>query len=598
MLLLLLLGLWMLPALVRPKQHEIIATLPEERPDEIVQQVLDRDVALLPTLLSGRALAAIAPGLRAELPELERPQLDTTALDRRGELQVAIGQANVFASSGEALLREAPKGTLGDALVVVDGYDAAMDRITREILNMLARNKVLVVWCFDQSESMRDDLAAIMARIERVYRELDLYGAARGDALLTAVTSYGKDFAVQTRAPTYNVEEILAAMRSVPVDPSGLEMQCQAVSLSIANHRRYTSGGARRMMLILVTDESGDPQSNVQYLEATIAEAKAAACPIYVLGREAVFGYPFAYMRWVAPQTGRMYWLEIDRGPETPLPEQLQFDGLRRRNDAHPSGFGPYEQARMARQTGGLFFMLPSPEIALLNRDDRRYQLERMRPYLPDLSARHEYVIERDKYENRATLWKIISDLNPYAANGRQLTIHDALWPAGAAQFSRLAQAEMAKAAKIIGYLHEAQLALERLQPLRQRESSPRWRANYDLIYAQTIGYQARLMEYGALLQGLTRQPLVLQNPGGPGRPTIGLRLYERREMVAAGQTQAMRDRAAELLRFVVAEHPGTPYATRAEWELARSYGFGMREIPQPLNNNRGNRPQVTPPRL
>jgi len=102
------------------------------------------------------------------------------------------------------------------------------------------------------------------------------------------------------------VDKIRAAMDEVPVDSSGLEMQCQAVGYAIANHRSYVTAGRRQMMLILVTDESGNPGENMQLLENTITEAKTARCPIYVMGREAVFGYPFAHM-WTTvtvPATG------------------------------------------------------------------------------------------------------------------------------------------------------------------------------------------------------------------------------------------------------------------------------------------------------
>ena len=44
--------------------------------------------------------------------------------------------------------------------------------------------------------------------------------------------------------------------------------------------------------MIVVTDESGERNDNESQLEQALAEAKAARCKIYVLGREAVFGYP------------------------------------------------------------------------------------------------------------------------------------------------------------------------------------------------------------------------------------------------------------------------------------------------------------------
>ena len=75
----------------------------------------------------------------------------------------------------------------GNAGVGAIGAVGAVDRITQEILNRLAKGKVLVVWLMDESQSMEDDRNEIATRIDRVYQELGLSAAARGDALQTAV---------------------------------------------------------------------------------------------------------------------------------------------------------------------------------------------------------------------------------------------------------------------------------------------------------------------------------------------------------------------------------------------------------------------------
>ena len=85
------------------------------------------------------------------------------------------------------------------------------------------------------------------------------------------------------------------------------------------------------MALILVSDESGEREENVGHLEATINIARDARCRIYVLGREAVFGYPHVRFRYRHPQTRRVHWLIANRGPETAFVEQLQTNGFRRR---------------------------------------------------------------------------------------------------------------------------------------------------------------------------------------------------------------------------------------------------------------------------
>ncbi|MBL8827670.1 MAG: VWA domain-containing protein [Planctomycetaceae bacterium] len=574
-------GMMLIATVAQTQVTEIVAEV-EEPPEEVLTQVLEEEIkpskelALVSTAISSQV------GAMGAVSALSQPQMatQTAVSDVSTEVTVEVGDVNVFKSNGKTLSQDLPEGQLGEAAAIADTYAEAMDRMTQEILAKLAKGKVLVVWAMDQSESMNDDREEILSRIDRVYQELGIASSAKGDALATAVTSYGKDFAVHTRRPTSNTTEIMDAMRAVPNDPSGIEMQCQAIGQAIQTFRGQAQTGQRQMMLIVVTDESGDPTSNVQYLESTIAEAKAARCPIYVLGREAVFGYPYAYMTWTDPKKPEWgtFYLQIERGPETPFPEQLQWDGFRKRNDAHPAGFGPYEQARMARQTGGVFFMLPSPEVRLLHRSNAKYALEAMRPYLPDLSARSDYVAERDKFEMRAIIWKIINDLNPWnTALARKLE-PQGTFSIDKAEFAKAAATEMQEAKQIIVYLQEAEKALERIKPLRARESSPRWRANFDMIYGQVLAYQVRLYEYGARLQLQTVNPKPIKNILGPKRPTNYWGIANTNKTITDEITKEKRELAQQVLQQIIAEHSGTPFATRAEWELKRSFGIDLNE--------------------
>ena len=60
---------------------------------------------------------------------------------------------------------------------------------------------------------------------------------------------------------------------------------------------------------------------------------------------------------------------------------------------------------------------------------------------------------------------------------------------------------EEEKAMKYILYLDAREKELERLKSQRDKDPSPRWRANYDLIFAQIIAYKVRMYEYGAYLE-------------------------------------------------------------------------------------------------
>lgn len=582
------LGLWMLPGIVKPQFRELTATL-DETPPEVVNQVLDE--RLTPTtelaLVSSSRFAegSRQDGRSAGVVGISQPKYDRAVAESVEGPRVNVEVLDIYQVGGRELSSDLPDGTLGEPLAVVDDYQEAMDRITQEILNMLARSKVLVIWCFDQSLSMKDDQQEVRQRIDRVYAELGLHESAQGDALLTAVTSYGQGVMQNTHQPTSDVEKIRAAIASVPVDESGLEMMCQAVGESILHFRKYATSGRRQVALILVTDESGDTNSNAQYLEDAIAAAREAHCPIYTLGREAVFGYPYAHMWWTVtlPAVGggtasQGYLVRVDRGPETPFVEQLQTDGFGRRQDAHPSGFGPYEQVRMASQTGGIFFMLPSPEINLFQRDNRKYELEKMRPYLPDLRRRDVYGRERDGIPLRGGIAQVINDLNPWnEERGKYINLRTT-FSVDPAAFIREVAAEQEKTKQYVLYLHAVEKALEEIRAAREQEVSPRWQANYDLMFAQVIAYKVRLYEYGAYLDHFMRHPKKVP-PNEPKNVLGSWAITTRQETVTGDLTRRYIQRSKLMFEDVVRYHPGTPWAARAQWELQR--GFGVELVPQ-----------------
>ncbi len=582
--LLLLLGLMITPYVEKPKVQIIESSVEPPREQEEITQKLDQKITpstQLNAVSSTSSSASATVGVQGAISSaVTAPKLNTTVVNRPTAVRVDVGAVNVFTQSGSTFAAAVPEGTLGEGLAASEGYGDAMDRITQEILNMLAKRKVVVVWAFDQSESMQDDREEVQGRVDRVYQELGLSSAAKDDALLTGIVSYGAKSLNHTPTPTYKPEEIMAAIKAVPNDPSGFEMQCEALQFCVANYQKVATSGNRQMAIVMVTDESGDMNSNIAQLESTIQLLKQANIKVYVLGRESVFGYPFARMRW-ADEFKQIHWISIDRGPETPQPEQLQINGFHRRWDAFPSGFGPYEQSRIARQTGGIFFMLPSPEVQLVGRRaDIAYDADAMRPFLPDLSARNDYVSDRDKSPFRQMIFKVISDLNPYqsGSKGSRVEVKTDQYPIEPARFAQEATLNMKKAQDLIVYLGEAQKALESVASHRAREKSPRWRANYDLIYAQTISYQARLQEYGWYLAEFIKTPKAIKNPLGPARPTNGWDVGTVKRLLKPDVTQSTRDKADALFREIQKEYAGTPWAWRATEELGRGYGIELHE--------------------
>ena len=474
-----------------------------------------------------------------------------------------------------------PTDVPGEPQAVVDGYQQAMDRLTQEILMMLEHGKVMVVWLFDQSESMKDDQKEIRDRFEKVYQELGLASQAKGDAMLTSICSYGSTWRMHTEEPTYDISKIRAAMDDIPVDPTGKEIMCQAVGKSISFHLKYAKQGGRQIALVLVTDESGEQDDNRNFIEPAIAEAKAARCKIYTIGREAVFGYPYAHMRVTDPIAKVTVWRPINRGPETPEVEQLQTNGFSRRYDAHPSGFGPYEQVRMCRETNGVFFLLPSLETNLVTGEKRKYQLEAMRPYLPDLCDRESYIKKRASSELATRVFSVIQLLNPYDPKMAKHIVMRHTFSLDKVAFAKQVGEEQEKAKQYFLYLQQAQKEFEAMSDIRAKEPQYRWQANHDLIFAQIVAYRVRLYEYGAYLENFKTKPHRITQPFGPNKSnawTLGVTSA----MVTGDKFKDDIALSKKLFNEVIQKHPGTPWAARAQQELARGFGVLLREHFEP----------------
>jgi len=355
---------------------------------------------------------------------------------------------------------------------------------------------------------------------------------------------------------------------------------CQAVETVLDEYRSAAQNSKRRLVVIVVSDESGDDGNRI---EEAISKARRMNAPVYVLGREAIFGYPFARVRWKDSVFGLDHWLPITRGPETPGAECLQWDGLHARWDSYSSGFGPYEQVRLAKETGGIFFVLPGEEQNLSGlgaHENRKFEFLDMKQYQPSLVSRGEYEQSRDASPFRGQIWNVIRVLNPHLDD--QLNIRELYYPADSAQFQSDARLEFDKAVRAMRLAHQAVTILEKLQPLRERESSPRWRADFDLVFAQCLAYRVRLFQFVLALDQHAKKPPAFKDPKSnvwnvqrtpemlpPDKQQVELTRVNLKEL------EQYEQRARKMFELVVKEHPNTPWARRAQYEL--NAGFGMK---------------------
>jgi hypothetical protein len=219
-------------------------------------------------------------------------------------------------------------GKIGGApLFDVKEVGTALDQLAREILRHLRDHKLTVVWLFDESVSMQDDQRAIVQKFDGVSTELkrniDPSKKSAG-ALNHAIVGFGQQTELVLAKPTSDIDNIARAIKKLPSDMSGIENTMQAI-IHTVDAFAGTIGRDRRLLLVLVTDESGDDGADVEEARQRLLKYRV---PLYVIGRQALFGYPFARHRYVDPVTKDIYYPIVHRGPETADVESYQWDGL------------------------------------------------------------------------------------------------------------------------------------------------------------------------------------------------------------------------------------------------------------------------------
>ena len=106
--------------------------------------------------------------------------------------------------------------------------------------------------------------------------------------------------------------------------------------------------------------------------------------------------------------TKDVYHPMIRRGPETADLELYQWDGLHDRWDEQPSGFAPYELARLTKDSGGIYFVLPSEEFMRIRQREKAYSITQLKEYLPEYDNRLTYVEKRNSSPFRQLLHEIV----------------------------------------------------------------------------------------------------------------------------------------------------------------------------------------------
>ncbi len=434
----------------------------------------------------------------------------------------------------------------GDVTYEAKDVGTALDQMAREILRHLGQHKLTVVWLFDESESMKDDQKAIRERFDTVASQLKVHvddKKKQAAALTHAIVGFGEGIHYELKKPTADIDQIGEAIDHLKVDSSGTENTMHAIREVVSTYSEVISKD-RRLLIVLVTDESGDDGDFVEEARQAVVSMKV---PVYVIGRQSLFGFSRVRLRYVDPVTKDVYWPTIRRGPETADVEQLQWDGLHDRWDEQPSGFAPYELARLAKDTGGIYFLLPSEEtLRNIRNREALYSMATLKEYVPDYEGRAAYVDRRTRSDFRRTMYEVILATKDFPFRRHFPVMPDPM-RAVAAEAGQLASARLQDLIAI-------QKRLESLKKLRDREPDKRWQAHFDLMLAQIVVYQIKAYEYRALMAEMIKtppQPKKLPSPDlvvvwevnhakQRDRPQVG----DRREVRRGEQAARQGDRA------------------------------------------------------
>ncbi len=506
------------------------------------------------------------------------------------------------------------KGHVGEGTT---GAVGAIDRVTHEILLSLEERKTLVVWLFDQSGSLAEQRTAIHDRFDRIYEELGVIEAAGNPAfakhddkpLLTSVVAFGNTVTLRTKKPTDNIAEIKAAVAEIDQDESGVEKVFSAIYMAVNEYKdlrvveRKKPEPERNVMVVVFTDEVGDDQDG---LDQTIKQCRRYEVPVYVVGVPAPFGRKSTLVKWVDPdptydQTPQ--WGQVDQGPESFLPERvkLHFAGEREDEDPIDSGFGPYSLTRLCYETGGIYFAVhPNRNVnRAVNRNETAafsahikhfFDQEVMRKYRPDYVSKDEYWRRVQQNKARIALIKAAEMSSVTAMDNPRLRFEKR----DEAAFANALTEAQKDAAKLEPKIAPLAQTLELGESEREKETSLRWQAGYDLALGRVLAVKVRAEGYNAMLAQAKRGMKFEDEKNNTW-------MLEPSDEVSTGSQMARSAEKAKMyLERVVDEHPGTPWALLAQRELEMPLGWKWTEefTPAPEarpgnagNNNNNNAP-------
>ncbi|MCH2123461.1 MAG: VWA domain-containing protein [Pirellulaceae bacterium] len=607
----LLLGLGFAPLVIASSQVSLLITTPTELEEEDLvelpeefhfnEQPLDEIGA---NSLDDVDIALSEAPLIAEVSDIPSP-VEWTPTDLNADINI---NHTIQVATGRMFNENlAVKGAAGEGTT---GADGAIDRITHEIMLSLEERKTLVVWLFDQSGSLTRQRQEINQRFDRIYEELGVIEASENPAfkrhrdkpLLSSVIAFGDKVMRMTEEPTDNVNALKEAVAAIKRDDSGVERVFSGIWLAADWFKDYripqgtSEEPERNVMIIALTDEAGDDQDG---LSKTIRQCRRYAIPVYVVGVPAPFGRRETMVKWVDPdpefdQTPQ--WGIVSQGPESFLPERIKLHFSATREDEAPidSGFGPFSLTRLCYETGGIYFAVhpnrrteksvsKGETVAFSAHMKRFFDPEVMRKYRPDYVSLTEY--KKRVHGNKARQALIEAARNSWIAPMEAPRVR--FVKRSEAEFVNALTESQKNAAKLTPRVANLYNLIKLGEADRDEEVVLRWQAGFDLAMGRVLAVKVRTEGYNAMLAKAKRG---LKFEEAKNNTWI---LKPNAEITISSQLKKESEKALMYLTRVVDDHPGTPWATLAQRELAQPLGWEWAEeftnlAPAPRNRGGG----------
>jgi hypothetical protein len=484
----------------------------------------------------------------------------------------------------------------GDVGVGATGASGAVDRLTVELIASLEQRPTVVCWVFDQSVSLAAQRKDIASRLERVFDEVGVSAAAQSNEMFNLVFAYGQRVTPVIAQPTQQVRDVVAAINSIPIDESGVEMTFTAVATAAQQAAKVRLSPAKRnVMIITFTDEAGDDQQHADQVSAYCARNQMR---VFTVGVPAPFGQQRVRMKFVEfdPQyADNEQWAVVEQGPESRYPEVVKVRPKDAPDEAIDSGFGPFSLSKLCAETGGIYFAV-HPNRASRGRvsNSATAPMASALKYFFDPAVMRYY---RPDYQSQIEIDRML------AANRAKRSLVDA---SRASELSPMDEPTMMfpreDDGRLVNLLSEAQKKAAVLQPKidalygllaaglpdRDKIKEKRWQAGYDLALGRVLALKVRTDSYNIML-AQAKTGMKFKNPKNDTWV-----LTPSNDMSKVGsQTERLAKQADELLRRVVADHPGTPWAQMANEELRTPLGYRWDEtytgVNAPRQGNGGN---------